>query len=153
MISLVVNGKKQVVDVRSDTPLLYVLRNDLGMNGPKFGCGLGQCGACPVIMDGDAILSCVMPVGQAAGRRIVTLEGLGSVDNPHPIQKAFIEEQAAQCGYCINGMIMTSKALLDRIPNPPEQEIRRALDPVLCRCGTHSGIIRAVQRAAREMKP
>jgi nicotinate dehydrogenase subunit A len=153
MISLEVNGKEQVVDVSPDTPLLYVLRNDLGLNGPKFGCGLGQCGACTVIMDGAPVLSCVMPVGRAAGRKIVTLEGLGSVEKPHPIQKAFIEEQAAQCGYCINGMIMTSKALLDRTPNPTEQDIRQALDPVLCRCGTHMGIVRAVQRAAREMKP
>jgi nicotinate dehydrogenase subunit A len=153
MISLVVNGKRHEVDVSPDSPLLYVLRNDLGMNGPKFGCGLGQCGACTVIMDGEAILSCVMPVRRAAGRNIVTLEGLGSVEKPHPIQQAFIEQQALQCGYCINGMIMTSKALLDRIPNPTEQEISQALDPVLCRCGTHRGIIRAVQRAAKEMKP
>ena len=153
MISLVVNGKKHGVDASPDTPLLYVLRNDLGLNGPKFGCGLGQCGACTVIMDGAAIRSCVTPVKQAAGRKIVTLEGLGSAEKPHPIQKAFIEEQAAQCGYCINGMIMASKALLDRTPNPTEQEIRQALEPVLCRCGTHLGIIRAVQRAAREMKP
>jgi nicotinate dehydrogenase subunit A len=153
MISLEVNGKKHTVDVGSDTPLLYVLRNDLGMNGPKFGCGLGQCGACTVIMDGTAILSCVTPVEEAAGRKILTLEGLGSVEKPHPIQKAFIEEQAAQCGYCINGMIMTSKALLDRTSNPTEQQIRQALEPVLCRCGTHMGIVRAVQRAAKETKP
>jgi nicotinate dehydrogenase subunit A len=153
MISLVVNGQERVVDVGPDTPLLYVLRNDLGMNGPKFGCGLGQCGACTVIMDGAAILSCVTPVEQAAGRKIVTLEGLGSVEKPHPLQSAFIEEQAAQCGYCINGMIMTSKVLLDRTPSPTEEEIRQALVPVLCRCGTHPGIVRAVRRAAREMKP
>jgi len=153
MISLVVNGKKHVVDVGPETPLLYVLRNDLGLSGPKFGCGLGQCGACTVIMDGAAILSCVTPVGKAAGRKILTLEGLGSEEKPHPIQKAFIEEQAAQCGYCTNGMIMTSKALLDRTPNPTEGEIRQALAPILCRCGTHVGIIRAVQRAAKEMKP
>jgi nicotinate dehydrogenase subunit A len=152
MISLVVNGKEHVVDVSPDTMLLYVLRNDLGLNGPKFGCGLAQCGACMVIMDGTAIPSCVTPVVQAAGRKIVTLEGLGSVENPHPIQRAFMEEQAAQCGYCINGMIMTTKALLDRIPDPTEQEIRKALEPVLCRCGTHMGIVRAVRRAAREMK-
>jgi nicotinate dehydrogenase subunit A len=152
MISLSVNGTKQVVDVSPDTPLLYVLRNDLGLSGPKFGCGLGQCGACTVIMDGSAILSCVIPVGEASGREILTLEGLGSVEKPHPIQEAFIEEQAAQCGYCINGMIMTSKALLDRTPNPTEREIREALASVLCRCGTHSEIIRAVQRAAKEMK-
>ena len=153
MISLVVNGKKHTVDVSPDTMLLYVLRNDLGLNGPKFGCGRAQCGACMVIMDGTAIRSCVTPVKQAAGRKIVTLEGLGSAERPHPLQRAFIEEQAAQCGYCTNGMIMVSKALLDRTPNPTEQEIRKALERVLCRCGSHLGIIRAVQRVAREMKP
>jgi nicotinate dehydrogenase subunit A len=153
VISLVVNGKKHVVDVSPDTPLLYVLRNDLGLNGPKFGCGLGQCGACTVIMDSNAVLSCVMPVERAIGHKIVTLEGLGSPEMPHPLQKAFIEEQAAQCGYCVNGMIMRSKVLLDRTPNPTEQEIRNALSHNLCRCGTHLNIIRAVQRAAKEMKP
>ena len=153
MISLSVNGKEHVVDVSPDTPLLYVLRNDLGLNGPKFGCGLGQCGACTVIMDGNAVLSCVMPVERAIGHKILTLEGLGSAEKPHPLQKAFIEEQAAQCGYCINGMIMRSKVLLDRTPNPTEQEIRNALSRNLCRCGTHLDIIRAVQRAAKEMKP
>ncbi len=153
MISLVVNGKEHSVDVTPDTPLLYVLRNDLGLNGPRFGCGLGQCGACTVIMDGNAVLSCVMPVKQAIGHKILTLEGLGSAEKPHPIQKAFIEEQAAQCGYCINGMIMRSKVLLDRTLNPTEEQIREALDHNLCRCGTHLDIIRAVQRAAREMKP
>ena len=153
MISLSVNGKEHVVDVSPDTPLLYVLRNDLGLNGPKFGCGLGQCGACTVIMDGNAVLSCVMPVERAIGHKILTLEGLGSAEKPHPLQKAFIEEQATQCGYCINGMIMRSKVLLDRTPNPTEQEIRNALSRNLCRCGTHLDIIRAVQRAAKEMKP
>ncbi len=153
MISLVVNGKEHLVDVSPDTPLLYVLRNDLGLNGPKFGCGLGQCGACTVIMDGSAVFSCVMPVERAIGREILTLEGLGTPEKPHPIQKAFIEAQAAQCGYCINGMIMRSKALLDRTPDPTEQEIRNALSHNLCRCGTHLDIIRAVQRAAKEMKP
>jgi nicotinate dehydrogenase subunit A len=152
MISLHVNGKKHAVDVSPDTPLLYVLRNDLGINGPKFGCGLGQCGACTVLMDGTAILSCVMTVAEAAGRKIVTLEGLGSPDKPHPLQRAFIEEQAAQCGYCINGMIMKSKELLDRTPDPAEPEIRGALAANLCRCGTHNDIIRAVRRAAVEMK-
>jgi nicotinate dehydrogenase subunit A len=142
-----------VVDVSPDTPLLYVLRNDLGLNGPKFGCGLGQCGACTVIMDSNAVLSCVMPVERAIGHKVLTLEGLGSAEKPHPLQKAFIEEQAAQCGYCINGMIMRSKVLLDRTPNPTEQEIRDALSHNLCRCGTHLDIIRAVQRAAKEMRP
>ena len=152
MISLVVNGKEHMVDVSPDAPLLYVLRNDLGLNGPKFGCGLGQCGACTVIMDDNAVLSCVMPVERAIGHKILTLEGLGSPEKPHPIQKAFIEEQAAQCGYCINGMIMRSKVLLDRTPNPTEQEIRNTLSHNLCRCGTHLDIIRAVQRAAKEVK-
>ncbi len=153
MISLMVNGKKHQVDAEPDTPLLYVLRNDLGLNGPKFGCGLGECGACTVLMDGNPILSCVVPAGQAVGHEVVTLEGLAAEDRPHPLQEAFIEEQAAQCGYCSNGMIMTGKALLDRTPEPTEGEIRQALAPVLCRCGTHGGIVRAIQRAAREMKP
>ncbi len=152
MISLTVNGKKHVVDASPDTPLLYVLRNDLGLNGPKFGCGLAQCGACTVIMDGAAVRSCVTPALKAAGRNILTLEGLGTLENPHPLQKAFIEEQAAQCGYCINGMIMQSKALLDRRPDPTDQEIRMALASNLCRCGAHNNIIRAVRRAVREMK-
>ncbi len=153
VISLVVNGKEHKVDISPDTRLLYVLRNDLGLNGPRFGCGLGQCGACTVIMDGEAVLSCVMPVKQAIGHKILTLEGLGTAKKPHPLQKAFIEEQAAQCGYCIDGMIMRSKVLLDHTPNPTEQQIRDALAHNLCRCGTHLNIIRAVQRAAREMSP
>jgi nicotinate dehydrogenase subunit A len=152
MISLEVNGRRQEVDVSPETPLLYVLRNDLGLHGPKFGCGLGQCGACTVLLDGRAVLSCVLPVAQAAGRRILTLEGLGSAQSPHPLQKAFIAEQAAQCGYCSNGMIMKSKELLDRTPDPSAAEIRQALAAHLCRCGTHNNIIRAVQRAARELK-
>jgi len=152
MISLVVNGNKHVIEASPDTPLLYVLRNDLGLNSPKFGCGLAQCGACTVLMDGRAILSCVTPVAQAEGRRILTLEGLGTVEKPHPLQRAFIEEQAAQCGFCASGMIMRSKALLDGTPNPTEREIRKALASHLCRCGTHNGIIRAVRRAAQEVK-
>ncbi len=152
MISLIVNGKKQAIEASPDTPLLYVLRNDLGLNSPKFGCGLGQCGACTVLMDGEAILSCVTTLAQAQGRRIVTLEGLGSIEKPHPLQQAFIEEQAAQCGFCVSGMIMKSKALLDGTPNPTEQEIRQALAPHLCRCGTHNSIIRAVRRASQEVK-
>ena len=150
--SLIVNGKKHVVVVDPATPLLYVLRNDLGLNCPKFGCGLGQCGSCTVIMDGLAVHSCVVPVSRAAGRNILTLEGLGSAEKPHPIQKAFIGEQAAQCGYCVNGMIMKSKALLDATPEPSDEEIRRALAQNLCRCGVHNNIIRAVRRAAGEMK-
>ena len=152
MILLNVNGNKHTVDVSPESPLLYVLRNDLGLNGPKFGCGLGQCGACTVLMDGTAVLSCVMPVAEAVGHQIMTLEGLGSEEKPHPLQQAFIAEQAAQCGYCANGMIMKSKELLDRTPEPSEEQIRQALAANLCRCGTHNNIIRAVRRAARELK-
>jgi nicotinate dehydrogenase subunit A len=152
MVTIDVNGKKHAVAVSPETPLHYVLRNDLGLNGPKFGCGLGQCGACTVLMDGAAVLSCVMTVVAAVGHKIVTLEGLGSLEKPHPLQKAFIAEQAAQCGYCANGMIMKSKELLDRTPEPSEAQIRQALAANLCRCGTHNNIIRAVQRAAKEMK-
>lgn len=152
MISLTVNGKKHLLDINPDTPLLYVLRNDLGLNGPKFGCGLAQCGACTIIIDDTAVLSCVTPISQAEDKDILTLDGLGTIEKPHPIQKAFVEEQAAQCGYCINGMIMRSKALLDKIPDPTDQEIHAALASNLCRCVTHNNIIRAVRRAAREMK-
>ena len=151
MVTLSVNGKSHTLDVEPDTPLLYVLRNDLSLNGPKFGCGLEQCGACTVVMDGKAIRSCQTPVAKAAGRKVTTLEGLGSSAKPHPIQRAFIEEQAAQCGYCINGMIMTTKALLDRKPNPGDGEIKRALLGNLCRCGTHQRIVAAVKRAAALM--
>lgn len=151
-IVLTVNGKTAVTEASPDTPLLYVLRNDFGLNGPKFGCGLAQCGACMVLMDGNAVNSCVTPVSKAEGKVIVTLEGLGTLENPHPLQKAFIEEQAAQCGYCMNGMIIRSKALLDNVPDPTDREIRLALSPNLCRCGTHRNILRAVKRAAREMR-
>jgi nicotinate dehydrogenase subunit A len=147
-IALTVNGQDQALDVEPDTPLLYILRNDLRLNGPKFGCGAAQCGACTVIMNGRAIRSCVVPMTAAANARITTLEGLGTADNPHPIQQAFIDEQAAQCGYCTNGMIMTAKALLDRHPDPTEQQIRAALAGNLCRCGTHIEILAAVRRAA-----
>ena len=149
-IVLQVNGQSRSVDVAPDTPLLYVLRNDLQLDGPKFGCGLAQCGACTVLIDGEAIRSCVRRVDSVKGKQIVTLEGLGSPDRPHPVQAAFIEEQAAQCGYCINGMIMTSKAFLDKNPDPTEQQIRQALAGNLCRCGTHLEILRAVQRAAQK---
>jgi len=147
-ISLKVNGRARVVDTDPNTPLLYVLRDDLKLNGPKFGCGLAQCGACTVIMDGKAIRSCVTPVDDAKNRRVTTLEGLGSVKKMHPIQKAFLDEQAVQCGYCINGMIMTTKALLDKTPKPTDAQIREALDGNLCRCGTHVRILRAVRRAS-----
>jgi nicotinate dehydrogenase subunit A len=147
-IPLKVNGKTSVVEADPQTPLLYVLRNDLQLNGPKFGCGLAQCGSCTVIMDGNAIRSCATPVSAAQGRTVTTLEGLGSTKKLHPVQKAFIDEQAAQCGYCINGMIMTAKALLDKNPRPTDSQIREALAGNLCRCGTHIRILRAVRRAS-----
>ena len=146
-ISLKVNGRSQVVDTEPSTPLLYVLRGELGLNGPKFGCGLSQCGCCTVIMDGNAVRSCSIAVSNAQNRNITTLEGLGSVANPHRLQKAFIDEQAAQCGYCMNGIIMNAKALLDKNPHPTEAEVRRSLDGILCRCGSHLRVLRAIQRA------
>lgn len=151
MITLNVNGKPQQVDVDPATPLLYVLRDHLELNGARFGCGLGQCGACTVMVDGETILSCVVPVSVLQGRRIRTLEGLGTIENPGPVQRAFIEEQAAQCGFCIPGMIMRVQALLEKNPSPSQAEIRRALHINLCRCGTHMRILRAVERAARAM--
>ena len=150
-VALEVNGQPSEVSAMADTPLLLVLRNDLQLNGPKYGCGLGECGACTVIIDGVAARSCVFPLAGAAGRKIVTLEGLGTRQAPHPVQQAFIDEQAAQCGYCLNGMIMTTKALLDRNPDPSEVEVRNELSGNLCRCGTHLEILRAVLRAARLM--
>lgn len=148
-VALEVNGHTREVSAMADTPLLLVLRNDLQLNGPKYGCGLGECGACTVIIDGLAARSCVFPLAGAAGRKITTLEGLGTRQAPHPVQQAFINEQAAQCGYCLNGMIMTTKALLDRNPNPSEAEVRNELSGNLCRCGTHIEILRAVLRAAQ----
>ncbi len=151
-ITLNVNGKAATVNVDDpDMPLLYALRNDLGLHGPRYGCGLGQCGACTVHIDGKAVRSCQMPVAKAVGKKVLTLEGLGSPARPHPLQKAFIEEQAVQCGYCINGMIMQAKALLDRNKRPSEEEIKLALAHNLCRCGTHLRIVRAVKRAASEL--
>ena len=147
-IRLTVNGLTQEVDADPDTALLYVLRNDLALNGPKFGCGLGECGACAVLIDGVAARACVIPVKGCTGRQIVTLEGLGSRERPDPVQAAFIAEQAAQCGYCLNGMIMTTKALLAINPRPTEAEAREALRYNLCRCGAHIEIMRAVMRAA-----
>ncbi|MGY2291864.1 (2Fe-2S)-binding protein [Pseudomonas sp. SDO528_S397] len=152
-VALEVNGHTTQVSAMADTPLLLILRNDLQLNGPKYGCGLGECGACTVIVDGVAARACVLPLGGAVGREIVTLEGLGTRQAPHPVQQAFIDEQAAQCGYCLNGMIMTAKALLDRNPNPSETEVRNALSGNLCRCGTHIEILRAVLRAARQTGP
>jgi nicotinate dehydrogenase subunit A len=150
-IELMVNGKRHNVSASPDTPLLYVLRNDLALNGAKFGCGLAQCGACTVLVDGKPVRSCSYVVEQARGRAITTIEGLGTAEQPHPVQRAFIEEQAAQCGYCINGMVMSAAALLARNPKPGDGDIREALAGNLCRCGTHSRILRAVARAAREM--
>jgi len=147
-ITLKVNGKSRVVDADPSTPLLYILRDDLELNGPRFGCGLSQCGACTVILDGAAVRSCSLPVSAVQSRGITTLEGLGSVAHPHPLQAAFIEEQAAQCGYCMNGMIMSSKVLLDKNPHPTDDDIRKALDGNLCRCGSHLRVIRAVKRAS-----
>jgi nicotinate dehydrogenase subunit A len=150
-ITLRVNGKTQVVDAEPDMPLLYALRNDLRLNGPKFGCGLAQCGACTVIMDGSAIRSCVTPLSTAQNKRVTTLEGLGSTKKMHKIQQAFVDEQAVQCGYCINGMIMTTKALLDKNPKPNDNQIKEALAGNLCRCGTHIRILRAVKRASGQL--
>jgi len=148
IIRLHVNGVSHDIAAAADTPLLYVLRNDLALNGPKYGCGLGECGACTVLLDGAAARACVIPVAACVGREIVTLEGLGSRERPDAVQAAFITEQAAQCGYCLNGMIMTAKALLARNPKPSEAEIAEALRYNLCRCGAHVEIIRAVLRAA-----
>ena len=147
---LKVNGAAREVAVEADTPLLYVLRNDLELNGPKFGCGLAQCGACTVLIDGKAVRSCVTPVSAVSGA-VETIEGLGTIDKLHPLQKAFIEEQACQCGYCGNGMVMSAKALLASNPRPTNEEIRKALNGHLCRCASHNRIVRAVQRAAKEM--
>jgi nicotinate dehydrogenase subunit A len=147
-ISLRVNGKTQAADVDPETPLLYVLRDDLQLNGPKFGCGLGQCGACTVIIDGNAVRSCQMPVKALGNRAVTTLESLGTTKKMHKIQQAFVDEQAVQCGYCINGMIITTKALLDKNPKPTDTQIKEALAGNLCRCGTHIRILRAVKRAS-----
>ncbi len=151
MIRLIVNGQPREVAADPETPLLYVLRNDLGLTGTKFGCGLGQCGSCTVIVEGQAVRSCLTPVQSVAGQAVTTIEGLGSPERPHPLQAAFIEEQAAQCGYCTAGIIMEAKAFLDRTPRPTEAQIKQALDGVLCRCGAHDRVIRAVMRAAATM--
>jgi nicotinate dehydrogenase subunit A len=148
-ISLKVNGTARSVNAEPDTPLLYVLRNDLELNGAKFGCGLSQCGACTVLVNGVATRSCGTPIGGLGNAEVTTIEGLGTVEKPHPLQAAFIEEQAAQCGYCINGMIMSAAELLKRNPQPNEDDVRTALAANLCRCGTHNRIIRAVMRAGQ----
>ena len=152
MMTLKVNGQDHQVDADPDTPLLYVLRDDLKLNAAKYGCGLGQCGSCTVIVDGKAVLSCVTPVLLLEGKQVTTLEGLGTAAAPAPIQRAFIEEQAAQCGYCIAGMMMRAQALLQRNSKPTDEQIRAELEPNLCRCGTHMRILRAVHRAAALMQ-
>ena len=146
-----VNGASHTVDADAETPLLYVLRNDLKLKGARFGCGLGQCGACMVIIDGKAVTSCDIPLSAVAGKAITTIEGIGGGERLHPLQQAFIEAQAAQCGYCVSGIIMTAKALLDATPRASDAEIKAALERNLCRCGTHQRILRAVQRAAGRM--
>ena len=152
MISLTVNGESRSLDVDPTTPLLYILSDDLALRGPKFGCGLGQCGACTVIVKGQATRSCVTAVSSVAGSDITTLEGLGTVDKPHPIQQAFIDEQAMQCGFCINGVVMTAKAFLDRNPRAADAEIRQAMSGVLCRCAAQVRMIRAIKRYAQGVK-
>lgn len=150
-VSLTIDGRLHAVDVDPDCPLLYVLRDNLELNNPRFGCGLGQCGACTVLVDDQPIRSCLYPVSRVADKHVVTLAGLGSPGTPHPVQAAFIEEQAFQCGYCLNGWILTAKALLDKNSNPNEEEIRNAFSGLICRCGSHARIFSAVRKAA-EMK-
>ncbi|HEX3954457.1 MAG TPA: (2Fe-2S)-binding protein [Stellaceae bacterium] len=147
MITLSVNGAEHPLDIDPATPLLYALRGELGLNGAKYGCGLGQCGACTVIVEGEPVFSCLVPIAALHGRRITTIEGLGTQDRPGPLQQAFMDEQAAQCGYCIAGMVMRAQALIDRNPSPTVAEIRTHMEPNLCRCGTHMRILRAIRRA------
>ncbi len=151
IVTLKVNGQEHTFDVDPGTPLLYILRNDLVLNGPRFGCGLGQCGACTVIVEGEAIRSCITPVSSVEGFEITTLEGLGTLEEPHPIQQAFVTEQAAGCGYCMNGMIMTATAFLNQNPNATEAEVVQALDGNLCRCASHIRILKAVKRYQQEV--
>jgi nicotinate dehydrogenase subunit A len=152
MITLEINGRPREIDADPATPLLYALRDQLGLNGAKFGCGMGQCGSCTVMIDGEAAFSCLVPLSALQGRRIKTLEGLGTAGKPGPVQRAFIEEQAAQCGYCIPGMIMRAQALLERNPSPSRAQILKYMSPNLCRCGTQMRVVRAIERAARDMK-
>jgi nicotinate dehydrogenase subunit A len=151
-LTLKVNGQSHSLDLDPATPLLYVLGDDLGLRGPKFGCGLGQCGSCTVIVKGQAVRSCITPVESVAGSEITTLEGLGTIEKPHPIQKAFIDEQAMQCGFCINGVIMTAKAFVDRNPKATDAQLRQAMSGVLCRCHGHSRMLRAIKRYAQGVK-
>lgn len=150
-INLKVNGRSHSLDADPDTPLLYVLSDDLELRGPKFGCGMAQCGACTVIVNGQAIRSCLTPVRSVEGSEVTTLEGLGTVEKPHPLQKAFIDEQAAQCGFCLSGVILTAKAFLDKNPKATEEQIQQALSGVLCRCFAHTRMHRAIHRYAKEM--
>ena len=152
-IALKVNGAAHTVDVDPATPLLYLLSDDLALNGPKFGCGLGQCGACTVIVRGRAVRSCVTPIGTLNGAEVTTLEGLGTPERPHPIQQAFIDEQAAQCGFCLNGVILTAKAFVDQTPNPTDAQIQQAMSTVLCRCFVHTRMLRAIRRYASSAEP
>lgn len=151
-MQITVNGRLHAVTAEGETPLLYVLRNDAGCKGVRFGCGGGQCGSCMVIIDGKPVQSCDVPVSAVDGKSITTIEGIGTMDHPHPLQRAFVEEQAAQCGYCITGVIMSAKALLDVNHNPNDDELKQALSKNLCRCGTHQRILRAVKRAAAELR-
>ncbi len=151
-MQITVNGRALDVTADGETPLLYVLRNDAGCKGVRYGCGLGQCGTCTVIIDGKPVQSCDVPVSAVAGKSITTVEGIGSAEKPHPLQAAFVEEQAAQCGYCTTGIIMSAKVLLDANPSPSDAEIKQALAKNLCRCGTHLRIVRAIKRAAAEMR-
>ena len=151
LFTLKVDGRSHTVDVDPSTPLLYVLSDDLELRGPKFGCGLGQCGACTVILKGQAVRSCITPVSTVGQNEVTTLEGIGTIERPHPLQKAFIEEQAAQCGFCLSGVVMTAKALLDRNPRANDQQIQQAMSGVLCRCFTHVRMLRAINRAKQEM--
>jgi len=147
-----VNGKPVSVSAEADTPLLYILRNDLQLKGTRFGCGAGSCGACNVLLDGHNVQSCDTPLWAVAGKSVTTIEGLGTIEHPHPLQQAFIDEQAAQCGYCVDGIIISAAALIAHNPNPSEDDIRKALERNLCRCGTHNRIIRAIERAAAAMR-
>jgi nicotinate dehydrogenase subunit A len=151
VFTLKVDGQSHTVDVDPGTPLLYVLSDDLQLNGPKLGCGLGQCGACTVIMNGQAIRSCITPVSAVGQNEVITLAGIGAIEKPHPLQKAFIDEQAAQCGFCLSGVVLTAKAFLDRNPRANEAQIQQAMSGVLCRCFTHTRMLRAINQARREM--
>ena len=153
ILNFKVNGREHSLDADPSTPLLYVLSDDLELRGPKFGCGLGQCGACTVIVKGQAVRSCVTPVSNVAGADVTTLEGLGTVDKPHPIQKAFIDEQAMQCGFCVNGVIMTAKAFLDRTPGANDAQIQQAMSNVVCRCHAHVRMMAAIRKYARGGRP